>query len=65
VQFAGEGIAHEGVVFVDDRTIPSHNLDGLVRALIQLWETGREWEWTERVVYLRAAPRGAKDTEAV
>jgi Domain of unknown function (DUF5615) len=50
--WAQQSVAHGGVIFVDERTIPSHDFGGLVRSLIQLWTAQAEMEWTNAVVYL-------------
>jgi len=47
-----QAIPYSGVIFVDDRTIRQDDLGGLVRALAQLWEKGRNQDWLNRVVYL-------------
>lgn len=47
------GLAHSGVVFVDDRSIAPSSIGGLVKALGQLWtKHGRE-SWTNRTVFLK------------
>jgi hypothetical protein len=51
--WAETGRDHGGVVFVDDKTIPSSDFGGLIRALQKLLqETGR-WDWTNRIYFLR------------
>jgi Domain of unknown function (DUF5615) len=47
-----QGTPHAGVIFVDQRTIAPHDFGGLVRALLQLWETQGALDWTNQVVYL-------------
>jgi hypothetical protein len=46
------GVTHAGVIFVDERTIASNDLGGLVHALLQLWEAQAAFDWTDRVVFL-------------
>ncbi len=48
------GRAHEGVIFIDWKTIAPDNFGGLVRALCRVWDVGAEASWRDRVVYLRA-----------
>jgi hypothetical protein len=47
------GISHGGVSFVDERTISQHDIGGLLRALVQLWDAMKELDWQDRVVFLR------------
>jgi len=46
------GIAHSGVIFIDDRTIRQDDFGGIVRALADLWERRKNETWLNRVVYL-------------
>ena len=50
--WAEQGISHSGVIFIDDQTIRQNDFGGIIRALAQLWETGRRENWLSRVVYL-------------
>jgi hypothetical protein len=52
---AVQGVVHMGVVFVDMKTIPSHDIGGLVRAIGQLWVNERHLDWRNRVTFLRPA----------
>jgi len=53
MMWAEAGRVHGGVIFVDQRTIPSSDFGGLIRALDQLrGETG-PWDWTNRIIVLR------------
>jgi hypothetical protein len=47
-----DGEAHSGVIFVDDASIRSNNIGGLVMALIAHWQIYAEEEWTNRVAFL-------------
>jgi len=47
------GHDHAGVIFVDNRTIPSSDLGGLVRALQKLFREAAKWDWQNRVCFLR------------
>lgn len=52
--WAEEGRRHDGVVFMDKKSISPTDIGGLIRALIWLFkETGR-WEWTDRLYFLRS-----------
>jgi predicted nuclease of predicted toxin-antitoxin system len=48
-------IPFSGVVFIDDRTIPSSDFGGLVRAILGFWEREAEADWTDRIAFLTAA----------
>jgi hypothetical protein len=48
-----EGRSHGGLIFVDEKTISPADARGLVRALSQLAKTAAEWDWTDRVCFLR------------
>lgn len=50
------GRSHWGVIFIDTRSIPSNRLGALVRALEWLWDTQRDLDWSDRLVYLQPAP---------
>ncbi len=50
--WAEQGIAHGGVIFVDNSTIASSDIGGLIRALGQLWNRERRSDWENMVVYL-------------
>jgi hypothetical protein len=51
--WAEERRHHGGVIFVDEKTISPADFGGLVRALLELAEISRRWNWTDRVVFLR------------
>ena len=51
--WAQEDRIHGGVIFVDDKTIPPHDIGGLVRGLFNLFEEAGRWDWTNRVCFLR------------
>jgi hypothetical protein len=51
--WAESGRDHGGIIFVDQKTIPSSNFGGLIRALHQLWEETAHWDWTNRSLLLR------------
>lgn len=44
-----EGESHAGMIFVDDRIIPSGDFGTLTRALILLWERLGEEEWQDHI----------------
>ena len=50
--WAEEGRNHGGVIFVDEKTVSSANIGGLVRALAQLHKEAGRWDWTDRVLFL-------------
>ncbi len=51
--WAQEERSHGGVIFVDQRTISPPDVGGLVLALTRLVMQGGEWDWTDRVVFLK------------
>ncbi len=51
-QWMEEGRNHAGVIFVDAKTISPADVGGLIRALIELAEISRNWDWTDRICYL-------------
>ena len=51
--WAEEEREHGGVVFVDEKTIPPADIGGLVWALTKLSKETENWDWTDRVVFLR------------
>ncbi|HEY3111413.1 MAG TPA: hypothetical protein VGL23_21835 [Chloroflexota bacterium] len=54
-RWANEGRRHAGLILVDDRTIRSDDVGGLVRALVALVAARGDEDWRDRVVYLRRA----------
>ena len=51
--WAQENRSHGGVIFVDEKTLGPHDIGGLVRALLSLFEESGRWDWTNRVCFLR------------
>lgn len=51
--WAEEGRPHGGVVFVDEKTISPADIGGLVWALIKLTKESANWDWTDRIYFLR------------
>ena len=51
--WAEAGRDHGGIVFVDDKTIPSSDFGGLIRALQKLFQETAKWDWRNRVCFLR------------
>jgi hypothetical protein len=51
--WAEEGRHHAGVIFVDEKTISPADIGGLVRALTALAKEARNWNWTNRICFLR------------
>jgi hypothetical protein len=47
------GRDHGGVIFVDNKTIPSSDFGGLIRALQKLWQAAGKSVWTNNVCFLR------------
>ena len=53
VRLANESFVHGGVVFVNNATIRSNDIGGLVKALIHFYFEERDAEWKNRIYYLR------------
>ncbi len=51
--WAEQGRHHAGVVFVDEKTISPADIRGLIGALSRLARVARNWEWTDRICFLR------------
>ena len=51
-EWAETGRRHGGIIFVDEKTIAPSNIGGLVKALGALGKAGREWDWSDRVLFL-------------
>jgi hypothetical protein len=51
--WAEEGRQHAGVIFVDEKTISPADIGGLVQSLGTLMKEARNWDWTDRVCFLR------------
>jgi hypothetical protein len=44
---------HGGVVFVDEKTISTADIGGLVWTLTRLARETGDWDWTNRIYFLR------------
>jgi len=51
--WAEEDRTHGGVIFVDERTISSADIGGLVWALTRLARETGNWDWANRIFFLR------------
>ena len=51
--WAEEERTHGGVIFVDEKTISPADIGGLVWALTRLATETRNWDWTNRICFLR------------
>jgi len=51
--WAEEERTHGGVVFVDEKTISPADIGGLVWALTALVRETGDWDWTNRIYFLR------------
>jgi hypothetical protein len=45
--------SHGGFVFIDEKSIPPADARGLVLALARLVKEAENWDWTDRVCFLR------------
>lgn len=51
--WAETGRQHGGVIFVDEKSISPADIGGLVQALVGLFRQMDQWDWIDRVVFLR------------
>ncbi len=51
-----EEVPFSGLIFIDDKTVSSNDFGRLVKALIYLWDSWRERDWKDRLIYLPAPP---------
>ena len=51
--WAEMGRDHGGIIFVDEKTIPSSDFGGLICALKKLFQETFKWDWKNRVCFLR------------
>ena len=54
VEWEVSGRSHCGVIFVDNCSIAPADFGGLARSLLFCFEAQGNWEWSDRVVYLRS-----------
>ena len=52
-EWAETGRSHGGIIFVDEKTITPSDIGGLVKALGAVAKACRQWDWTDRVLFLR------------
>jgi hypothetical protein len=57
MELAAVGADHSGVVFVDEDTIVSRDIGGLVKAILVMFDRCAEWDWENRISFLDAAPQ--------
>lgn len=53
-RWAEEVESHAGVVFADERAIRQNNLSEIASAIIRLWDSCSDWDWTDRIGFLDA-----------
>jgi uncharacterized protein DUF5615 len=51
--WAEQRVDHQGVVFVDSKSLRSHDFGGLVKAIVALWNSDRAMDWKNQVIFLR------------
>ncbi len=51
--WAGLERNHAGVIFVDNKTIPTFDIGSLIQALQKLHQASGKWDWTNRTLFLR------------
>ena len=55
-RLAEEGSHHAGVILIDDATIASSDVGGIVAALAALWRAHGGEDWRDRCQFLRRQP---------
>lgn len=50
--WAEAGRKHDGVIFVDEKTISPSDIGGQVRGLTKLVREAGDWDWTNRTCFL-------------
>lgn len=53
VEWGEASISHAGVIFIDDKSLPSSNFGLIVRSLIWLWDNYSQYDWQNRLVFLQ------------
>lgn len=48
-----QGTDHGGLIFVDEKSIPQHDIGGLARSLCALWKVLGRADWTNRCFFLQ------------
>jgi hypothetical protein len=51
--WAEYGRSHGGVIFVDEKTVPPSDIDGLVHAIEALATQSAQLDWTGRICFMR------------
>ena len=51
--WADEERSHGGVIFIDEKTLQPNDVGGIVLALFQLYQETGDWNWTNRIHFLR------------
>jgi hypothetical protein len=51
--WAEMGQDHAGVIFVDEKTISPSDIGGLARSLRKLYRQSAQWDWKNRICFLR------------
>jgi hypothetical protein len=51
--WAETGRSHGGIIFVDEKTIAPSDIGGLVKALAAVAKGSQDWDWTDRILFLR------------
>ncbi len=51
--WAEEEHQHAGVIFVDEKTISPADIGGLVQSMSLLMKHAGDWDWTDRICFLR------------
>ncbi|MBL8291577.1 MAG: DUF5615 family PIN-like protein [Bryobacterales bacterium] len=54
--WAASGESHAGVVFLNRRTIAQQDFSAIAKALIALWVSHGDLDWTNRLAYLKRVP---------
>jgi hypothetical protein len=53
LEWAHLGIPHSGVIFISQRSVPSHNFGLLIQILLEFWDENHREQWRDRVDHLK------------
>lgn len=53
IQWGEASISHNGIIFIDYQTIKPSDFGKLVNSLIWLWDNQRDFDWRNRLIYLK------------
>jgi hypothetical protein len=55
IEWGLSGLTHAGVIFIDEWTIRSQDIGGIVRAIERFWDDEHDQDWSNRTDFLSRA----------